>query len=91
MSSINQAQGAAVNLLDVSQNHQGSGQGPEISAQKKYKLELQAEINKLRSKYQDYSHIQNEIRLSNQVNANAVANQVKHTGKKSGSSQGQNR
>jgi len=29
----------------------------EISAQKKYKLELQAEINKLRSKYQDYSKI----------------------------------
>ena len=26
----------------------------EISAQKKYKLELQAEINKLRTKYQDY-------------------------------------
>ena len=80
-----------MNLLDVSVNHQGSNPGQEISAQKKYKLELQAEINKLRSKYQDYSHIQNEIRLNNQVNANAVVNQVKQAGKKSGSSQGQNR
>ena len=26
---------------------------PEISAQQKYKMELQAEINKLRAKYQD--------------------------------------
>lgn len=34
-----------------------NNQQPEISAQKRYKLELQAEINKLRSKYQDYSKI----------------------------------
>jgi hypothetical protein len=37
-----------VNLVNVKN---GEGQNPEISAQKKYKLELQAEINKLRSKY----------------------------------------
>ena len=36
-------------------NQKDQIQQPEISAQKRYKLELQAEINKLRSKYQDYS------------------------------------
>jgi len=42
---------ATLNIGDVKKQMQGN---PEISAQKKYKLELQAEINKLRSKYQDY-------------------------------------
>jgi len=47
---------AALNIQDVKngQHNQalpGTSNTVEISAQKKYKLELQAEINKLRSKY----------------------------------------
>ncbi len=44
---------AALNIQDVKNSQQNSAQANnvEISAQKKYKLELQAEINKLRSKY----------------------------------------
>jgi hypothetical protein len=45
---------AALNLQDGKQSNQAGvdvNTQNEISAQKKYKLELQAEINKLRSKY----------------------------------------
>ncbi len=41
---------AALNITNVKNDN-----NQEISAQKKYKIELQAEINKLRSKYQDYN------------------------------------
>ena len=55
MSSIHQANPmAALNINNIKDAVQS-----EISAQKKYKLELQAEINKLRTKYQDYSKIEN--------------------------------
>lgn len=78
--SIKEAEAAAVNLLEV---NDGTNQGQEISAQKKYKLELQAEINKLRSKYQDFTHNQNDVRLNNnQVSPSGVANQVKPSSKK---------
>lgn len=42
---------AALNIVNVKNDPANQ----EISAQKKYKIELQAEINKLRSKYQDYN------------------------------------
>jgi formiminotetrahydrofolate cyclodeaminase len=40
---------AALNLVNV------KNEVPDISAQKKYKMELQAEINKLRTKYNEFS------------------------------------
>lgn len=52
MASIQQSNNMnALNITNVKDHN------PEISAQKKYKMELQAEINKLRNKYQDYSKI----------------------------------
>ena len=47
---------AALNIQDAKNGQHAAplpagGNAVEISAQKKYKLELQAEINKLRSKY----------------------------------------
>lgn len=52
VSSIHQAAPMAnLNIVNVNEQNKES----EISAQKKYKIELQAEISKLRSKYQDYS------------------------------------
>ncbi len=56
-----QAQAEIVNIQNVKQieSLQRDSQGEaEISAQKKFKLELQAEISKLRSKYQDQNEIQ---------------------------------
>ena len=54
-----QQQHGALNIHDVAADSKGktvnSDVAPEISAQKRYKLELQAEINKLRSKYNNYA------------------------------------
>ena len=61
---------AALNITNVKND---MNQNQEISAQKKYKIELQAEINKLRSKYQDYNKVQYDM-VSNQRSANANQN-----------------
>lgn len=41
--------------LNITNVKNETKESTDISAQKKYKIELQAEINKLRSKYQDYN------------------------------------